>query len=47
VDRPRQKAAEVELSRVAELLKAERQEQGLSLADIHAKTGIGPSRKGH
>jgi len=39
--RRQQQAAEVELSRAAELLKAERQEQGLSLADIHAKTGIG------
>jgi hypothetical protein len=37
--RRQQQAAEVELSRAAELLKAERQEQGLSLADIHAKTG--------
>ena len=34
--RRQQQAAEVEVSRAAELLKAERQEQGLSLADIHA-----------
>jgi ribosome-binding protein aMBF1 (putative translation factor) len=35
-----QRAAEVELARAAELLRAERQEQGLSLADVHEKSGI-------
>jgi len=38
--RRQQQAAEVELTRAAELLRAERQEQGLSLADLHEKTGI-------
>jgi len=38
--RRQQRAAEVELTRAAELLRAERQEQGLSLADLHEKTGI-------
>jgi len=34
------KAAQVELQRTCELLKAERENQGLSLADMQAKTGI-------
>lgn len=39
--RRQQQAAEIELTRAAELLKAERQEQGLTLADVQARTGIG------
>lgn len=35
-----QRAAEVELARAAELLRAERQEQGLSLAGLHERSGI-------
>jgi ribosome-binding protein aMBF1 (putative translation factor) len=34
------KAAQVELQRTCELLKAERENQGLSLADMQSKTGI-------
>ena len=36
----RQKADQAELARVLGLLKAERQAQGLSLADVQKKTGI-------
>jgi DNA-binding phage protein len=35
------RAAEVELSRAAELLQAERQSQGLSLSKLQERTGIG------
>lgn len=38
--RRRHQAAEVELARAAELLRSERQQQGLSLADVHEKSGI-------
>lgn len=38
--RRRHEAAEVELAYAAELLRSERQHQGLSLADLHEKTGI-------
>jgi DNA-binding phage protein len=37
----RKREAQAELSRVAELLQAERQAQGLSLADVQERTGIG------
>jgi hypothetical protein len=38
--RKQQRAAEIELARAAELLRSERQSQGLSLSDVQERTGI-------
>lgn len=39
--RKQQRAAEIELTRAAALLRTERHNQGLSLSDVERRTGIG------